>query len=289
MYDLNSVLIASVLFASMAIAIEVGYRIGLKIENRANESAKAHVTGIQASLLGVLALLLGFTFSISLQRFDNRSVAVVDEANTIGTTALRAQLLPASVRDEVQKLLNDYIEVRIQTGAITTVHQEERDVLLQKSQQLHDALWRLAVRATDDDARPVTTGLFIQALNEMIDSYARRDAALDRHVPEVVLFLLYSTFIMTGIIVGYASGLTGNRASFVTYIMVGLIVLLAFIIIDLDRPRRGLIEVNQHSLISLQAAFNKKQPVIVRQSPSPGSAEAPSFGRYQILPAESAN
>lgn len=289
MYDINSVVIAAVLFASMAIAIEVGYHLGRKIEVRASESSKAHVTGIQASLLGVLALLLGFTFSISLQRFDNRSAAVVDEANAIGTAELRADLLPASVRGDVQKLLNDYIGLRIQTGAVNMVHENERNELLEKSELLHAALWRLAVQAANDDPRPVTSGLFIQALNEMIDSYGRRDAALNRHVPEVVLFLLYSTFLMTGIIVGYASGLTGHRASFVTYIMIGLIVLLAFIIIDLDRPRRGLIEVNQQSLINLQAAFNKKQPVIARLPTRDQQAQAPSFGHYEILPAEPAN
>jgi uncharacterized membrane protein (Fun14 family) len=69
------------------------------------------------------------------------------------------------------------------------------------------------------------------------------------------LFLLYGTFVMTGCIVGYASGVAGHRASFVTYVMVGLIALLVFVIIDLDRPRRGLIEVRQTSLTELREAF----------------------------------
>jgi hypothetical protein len=67
-----------------------------------------------------------------------------------------------------------------------------------------------------------------------------------------VLFLLFATFLMTGVIVGYASGLHGHRASFVTHVMVALIVLLVFIIIDLDRPRRGLIQVSQTSMLELR-------------------------------------
>ncbi len=198
-------------------------------------------------------------------------------------------VLIASVRNEVRKLLNEYIDLHIQTGAVTTVREEERHELLEKSELLHAALWRLTVLAADDDARPMTTGLFIQALNDMIDSYGRRDAALNRHVPEVGLFLLYSTFLMTGIIVGYASGVTGHRASFVTYIMVALIVLLAFIIIDLDRPRRGLIEVNQQSLINLQATFHKNQPVIAHVSALDNHNRTPGFGNHEILPAEPVN
>jgi hypothetical protein len=90
----------------------------------------------------------------------------------------------------------------------------------------------------------------------MIDALEVRDAALNRHVPEVVLLLLYGTFLMTGSIVGYASGVYGHRASYITYVMVGLIVLLVFVIIDLDRPRRGLIEVSQKSLQDLQASIS---------------------------------
>jgi hypothetical protein len=75
-----------------------------------------------------------------------------------------------------------------------------------------------------------------------------------------VLFLLYGTFLMTCCVVGFTAGLTGHRTSFVTYIMIGLIVVLVFIIVDLDRPRRGLIQVNQHSMLVLQQSLNAQVP-----------------------------
>ena len=68
-------------------------------------------------------------------------------------------------------------------------------------------------RAAEADPNPVTSGLFVQAINEMIDSYGRRDAGLNRHVPEVVLFLLYAALLMTGAVVGLSSGLSGHRPS----------------------------------------------------------------------------
>jgi len=256
MYDINTLVIAGGLFVSMAFAIETGFRIGIRNKQSADEASKAQVATIQASLLGVLALLLGFTFSLALQRFDRRSEAVVDEANAIGTAYLRAQLLPASVRNNVQKLLRDYLDQRIQASAITLANQADREALLAQSSRTQTVLWGYARQAADEDPSPVKSGLFIQSLNDLIDNLGKRDAALDRHVPEVVLLLLYGTFVMAGVIVGYASGLAGHRASFVTYIMVSLIVVLVFIILDLDRPRRGLIEVSQKSLIDLQAAIN---------------------------------
>lgn len=255
MYDQSSVLIVSVLFVSMVACIEAGYRIGQRSQAAANEASKSHINTVLASLLGILALLLGFTFSLALQRYDTRSEAVVEEANAIGTTYLRAQLLPASIRGQTQQAIRDYVDLRVRSGALTLANKTEREPLLAQANQTLNLLWDYARQAAEEDPRPVTTGLFIESLNEMIDAYGRRDSALNRHVPEVVLFLLYGTFLMTSVIIGYASGVAGHRASFVTYIMVVLMVLLVFIIIDLDRPRRGLIEVSQKSLHDLQSAI----------------------------------
>jgi hypothetical protein len=259
MYDHSSLLIAGILFVSMLLAIEAGYRVGLRGWGSASEWSKNHVNTLQASLLGVLALLLGFTFSLALQRYDNRSVAVVDEANAIGTALLRAQLLPDAVRADAQRTLKEYLALRVRASAVNLAAEEERLEVIAAGMRKLDTLWGHARHAAELDGSPVRTGLFIEALNDVIDSHARRDAALKRHVPEVVLFLLYGTFLMTGSIVGYAAGIAGHRTSFATYIMVTLIVLLVFIIIDLDRPRRGLIQVSQESLVELQAA-TARQP-----------------------------
>lgn len=254
-FEQNSVLIAGSILVSMVIAIEVGFRVGRGSSEVASESAHSHIGAIQASLLGVLALLLGFTLSLSLQRFDTRSQAVVDEANAIGTTSLRAQLLPASVRAEAVAKVQLHVDLRIAAAEIDMVHPDQRSKLLSQTNANLDQLWGLAVRAAQENPSPVTTGLFIQALNEMIDSFGRRDAALSRHVPQPVLLLLFGTFLLTGGVVGYASGVAGHRPSAATHVLVVLIVILAFVILDLDRPRRGLIRVDQTKLIELKAAL----------------------------------
>jgi hypothetical protein len=143
----------------------------------------------------------------------------------------------------------------VRAGAISLDQAEEREVVVAESSRVFAALWSNASRATAEDPNPVTTGLFVQALNDMIDAYGVRDAALARHVPEIVLFLVFGTFVLTASLVGYASGVGAHRVSFATYLLVLLITCLVFIIIDLDRPRRGLIEISQKSMLDLQTSL----------------------------------
>lgn len=257
MYDVRSSVIAAILLVSMIALVEVGYRLGLRKQAGVSEDSKSHINAIQGSMLGILALLLGFTFSLSLQRYDSRSAAVVEEANAIGTAWLRTQLLPAALRDEVQATMHEYTDVRVQATSISQVERATLSTLRARTLALQDRLWDQARRAVELDPNPVRTGLYVQALNAVIDQFGTRDAALNRHVPEVVLLLLYVTFLMAGAIVGLACGVAGHRPSAVSYIMIALIVVLVFIILDLDRPRRGVIEVSQRSLVELQLSMRR--------------------------------
>jgi len=260
MYDVNAVLIAAILLVSVVAAIELGFRFGLRRREAADEPAKSHVNATQGSTLGLLALLFAFTFSLSLQRFDSRSDAVVDEANAIGTAYLRTQLLPGAARSEVQARLRSYLDLRIESSSLSMAQEKEWHALQAQVGAAQNAIWADAVRATEADPNAATSGLFVQAVNELIDSFGRRDAAVNRHVPEVVLLLLYGTFLVTSAIVGYASGLGGRRPSLVSYLMVAMMILLVYVILDLDRPRRGLIEVSQKSLVDLQASIRVPSP-----------------------------
>ncbi len=255
MYQQSSFLIVGILFVSLLVAIEAGYRIGRRVASDVEEASRTHVNTVQASLIGLLALLLGFSFSMALHRYEMRSVAVAEEANVAGTTYLRAELLPVALRAPARELLRRFVDQRISAGTVNLAQEELRAEKLKEIDQTFAQLWSIARQAAAEDGRPVTSGFFIQSLNDLIDSYGRRNASLDRHVPEVVLHLLFGTFLLAAAIVGYAAGLAEHRASFVTYLMVGLIALLVFIVIDLDRPRRGFIEVDHGPLIHLRSAF----------------------------------
>ncbi len=260
MYEESGILIALVLFLALLLSIEVGYRVGRPGATAVNDSTRTHVNVLQGSLLGMLALLLGFSFSLALQRYESRSAAAIEEANAIGTAYLRVDLLPPAMQAEVRGKFRTYLDLRLQSGAVTMANPAERRALLARTDLALRDLWTSARQAVELDGRPVTAGLFVPAVNAMIDSYGSRNATLERHVPALVMWLLFSTFIFSGAVVGYAAGLAGHRASFATYMMVALIVLVVFMIIDLDRPRRGFIRVNQASLLDLQQAIARDVP-----------------------------
>jgi hypothetical protein len=250
MYDQSSVLIVAVLLVFLVLGIEAGYWIGLKVRTRFSKSARSQISSIRASMLGILGLLLGFTFAQSLQRYDARSEAVVNEANAIGTAYLRTQLAPPSVGEPAQAILRDYLDLRTREAALR--HDDpEKEILLAKAQRKQNELWRCAQEAAAEADGPITS-LFVQSINDLIDSFGRRQAEIGRHVPEIVLLVLFVTFVLTGIVIGLSSGAEDHRPSIASYVATLVIVLVVFVIIDLDHPRHGLIEVPQESLIDLQ-------------------------------------
>lgn len=264
MYSQSSLAIVIGLLVCMLLSVELGYRIGRRQSIAASEAVRSQANTVLAAMLGLLALLLGFTYSLALQRYEERSQAVVTEANAIGTTYLRAQLLPAAMRSDIQAKLRQYVDIRVREGRLNVDDAAGDKALVQQGSGLAAQVWALAMQAVTKDDRPATTGLFIQALNDMIDSADRHRAALDRHVPESVLFLVFLTFVMTTAILGYASGVAAHRVTIPGIALVVLIALVVYLIIDLDRPRRGLIQVNQESLVNLQRGM----------AGTPASAEA---------------
>ena len=254
MYNQSSILIVSALFVLMLLAMEIGFRSG-RHKQESTAEAVTQANAVLVSMLGLLALLLAFTFSAALQRYDDRSQTVVAEANAIGTTYLRARLLPAEMPDEVQALIRQYLEVRIQEGDVDSTKPELHASLLQQAKLMESTLWDHATKAAERDGRQTTSGLFIQSLNELFDTSNTRQAALNRHVPEIVLFLMFATIVLTTATLGYASGIAGHRVTLAAFVLVILIALVVYLIIDLDRPRRGTIQVSHESMLSLQQAI----------------------------------
>lgn len=254
LFQHSSPLIVAFLLIAMILGLEAGFRLGMRAHAHTPEVTREQTSTILGAMLGLLALVLGFCFSLALQRFDDRSQAVVAEANAIGTTWLRAGLLQEPARSESQQLLRAYIDVRVHEAAVSLDHSDARNALLQQGDALAQQLWAAATRAVAADPRPTTSGLYVQTLNEMIDSQSSRQAALGRHVPELVLWLVFLTMVLTTTTMGYSAGLGGRRAPAASLALIGLISLVVYLIIDLDRPRRGFIQVSQQSMLELQAA-----------------------------------
>jgi hypothetical protein len=189
---------------------------------------------------------------MALSRFEARRDAVVNEANAIGTAALRARLLPDPHRTETLKLLREYIQIRldiVQSGQSLA----ESKTAVDRSNGVQESLWLQAKALTAKDNGMVPTGLFIQALNEMIDDQAKRLAALRNRIPNIVLLGLFGIAATAAGFAGYASGLDTKRTRLPVCIMGLLVAMVIILIFDLDRPSSGLIINSQQSMIDTAA------------------------------------
>lgn len=253
MYDVPTIWIVIALLGGMFLTMYLGRRLGKSRPPR-DDGETGQVTATQASLLGILGLLLGFTFSVALGRHDARSAAVVAEANAIGTAWLRTEYLEDA--DSVKPALLAYAAERVAASTVPVTEKEKRDNLIASAEAAFANLWAIASEITRKNSSPATVA-FSNSLNDVIDELSARDAAIDRHVPEIVLIMLYATFLLSGGLLGYASGAGRTRITATALMMPVLIVALVFVIIDLDRPRRGLITVDQSPMNAVLDAMRK--------------------------------
>src|SRR5947208_7242104 len=136
-------------------ALEGGYRLGKWRHARTAEEKDTPVGAMVGTILGLLAFMLAFTFGLAASRFDDRRQTVLQEANAIGTTYLRARMLPEPEPNESAKLWREYVDVRIRGVEDGTV-----DRAIARSEELHELLWSQAVTAADKRDSPIT-GLYV--------------------------------------------------------------------------------------------------------------------------------
>lgn len=231
--------------AVVVLSIEAGWRLGDYRCQRHPEENNAPVGAVVGATLGLLAFLLAFTFGLAANRFDNRKQIVLLEANAIGTTYLRVDFLPEDMREQARSLLREYVSLR--SGGFTVVMSEEG---MAKSADLHDQLWAIATsEAQNSDS--ISTGLFVQSLNEMIDMDAVRMSGLRNRIPDTIWFMLAAVTIFSMGAMGYQFGLTGVRSWGATIFLVLVFTPVILLIADLDRPQAGLLQVSQQPLIDL--------------------------------------
>lgn len=236
--------------------LELAFRFGYRHAPTSDTSGRTHVAALQAALVGLLSLLLGFNFSMAASRFDARKTLVQDEVNAIRMTWLRAQLLPGPQRDTISTLLINYMDTRIESMG-SEVNRSTLDSANAHAEQVERQLWSATTSAAGQGPNPTAWNLFIQALNEMISVNDRRRAALDNHVPETVINLLFSVAVGALAYIAYGYGLSGKRRHASTAIFALLVAMVLTIILDMDRPRRGLIRVDEQGMVRLRQSMQQ--------------------------------
>jgi len=218
---------------------------------------------LQAALLGLVALLMAFGLTMAVGRYDQRRAAVVEDANAIGTTYLRAQTLGDPVRTESLEALRRYTDAVIVYSEAVPGSEGELTAIAE-AEQLQRTLWGLAGEALAASPTDSAPRLYVETLNEMIDEETVRISALNNRVPSAVLWIeIVGAAIALGLLALYLAIL--SRGVVTVILAAAFVSVLLFITFDLDRPTRGLVTVPDTPLVALRASMEQ-----------PPAAQAPS-------------
>lgn len=256
LYATNEWVIFTFTLVVYLLCIEIGFRLGKRTLTEEKSAKRSEITSIQAATLGLLALMLGFTFSMSITRFEKRKALIVQEANAIGTAYLRAGILNEPARSEMQSLLKEYLKSRLEYQRVGLDENKIADAL-RHSESLHQKLWSKALETAEKDPRFPVYSLIFPALNEVIDIHSERMEAAINHVPDLILYMIFLIASLSLALTGYVNGIERLRDPFATTILAIMIAAVTLVIIDLDRPRRGLIVEKETSLMQLHKSLNK--------------------------------
>jgi len=237
----------------MLVFCEVGYQFGLHAKTRQDKEAPTSLGPMIGGLLGMLAFVLAFTFSMASAQHDLRKQNVLEEANTIGTAYLRADLLDKQYGIEVKRLLKEYVNVRLKAASGSDL-----DTAIEKSVEIHNLLWaRVSSAALENPS--TNTSLMIQSINEVIDMHEKRvTGALRNRIPNSVWIALAAITALTMIALGTQVGLAGKRRLIAVIPLSLAFAVLVTLVVDLNRPQNGLITVGQQSMVTLQRSMARE-------------------------------
>jgi len=248
--------IAVAIFAGVLLFLKAGRSIGERAIARFGTVGQT-ISSLEAAVFALLGLMIAFTFSGALTRFDVRRAQVVQEANAIGTAYLRVDLLPAAAQPKLRDTFRAYVDARIATYRKLPDIKAARDELA-RSQDLQQQIWDQAVAAVRmPKTRPEAELLLMPALNDMFDITTTRLAATQMHPPGVIYAMLIALALVAALLAGYQSAGEKGYAWIHKIAFATIVALTVYVILDIEYPRLGLVRIDaiDQLLIDLRAGM----------------------------------
>lgn len=255
-----------VILGLMLVFATTGYAIRRWHETRMSgppgEKENSQEGYLVSAVLGLFAFLLGFTFALAVDRFDTRRGLVLQEANAIGTTYLRTQLLEAPHRERISRMLVAYTDNRITLAKETAPTASD----VAKNDGLITNLWQATVAAFPTIKDYDFSSSYLESMNTVIDLDAARKVGRRAHVPTTVFVVLGIYALVTAAVLGYV--LSGLRGRIAAAIVLALFAMSFLLILDIDRPTLGTINESQEPMEWLRASLNAWQPQVFDTPPN---------------------
>jgi hypothetical protein len=236
-----------VLLFALSVFVEIGHRAGMRLSVDTDSLRHEQLVAARDAIGLLLSLLLGFTLAMAIARFDQRKQLLVDEANSISTTAMRARTLPEPLGVKTLGLLREYVDARARFSAARLQGQDLEQSIV-KAKELQDQMWSQAELAAKT-APTAITSLFIQSLNETIDLSEKRVATLEDRVPLPIWVML----TLISLLACLTAGMTVRRRFLYVMLVTPLIISIVMALIaDLNNPRGGLLRTGEKSIERLR-------------------------------------
>ena len=259
---INPALVGGVVAATVFLGIigflAVGRRFGQRAITRHGQTGLPSSGSIEAAVFALLGLLIAFTFSGALTRFDARRDHVVAEANTIGTAYLRIDVLAPSTQPRLREDFRQYVDSRIATyRKLPDLQAAEQE--LQRSQQLQAEIWAQAVAAVRlPDSHASAGMLVLPALNEMFDITTVRVAATQMHPPTIIFVMLVVLAFAAALLAGYHAAGEKDPDWLHKIGFAGIVACTIYVILDIEYPRLGLVRVDAIDQVLVNARAGMK-------------------------------
>lgn len=246
----------AVLFVLLLVTLGIATAIGALVLRRIRpirSDGRDDFNIIQAATLTLLALLIGFTLSMAVGRYDQRKNLEEEEANAIGTEYLRAELIEGPEADKVKALLIRYLDQRLLY--YRTRDREQLREIATATAQVEDEMWRIVRGVAREKPNPVTA-LVVVGMNDVINSQGYAEAAWLNRIPVAAWCLMLIIAFFSTLMQGYGARTETSKA-FLLFILPVTVSLSLALIADIDSPRGGLIRVAPQNLMSLEASLRR--------------------------------
>jgi hypothetical protein len=248
----HPLLVCGLSFAALWLSMRVGIFLG-RIRRTLDERSRNDVGTILLATLTLNALIIGFSFSMAINRYEQRRSYEEIEANAIGTEYLRADFLPAPDALKMRALLRNYIEQR--TAYYTTRDERQLWGINARTTQLQADLWTLAGSA--GTAQSTAGGaLAVEGMNDVLNSQSSTQAVWWNRIPTAAWLLMLTIAIIGNLLVGYGAQNPGAE-TFLLMVLPCVLSISFLLIADIESPRGGLIRVNPQNLTTLAASLNR--------------------------------
>ena len=265
-YRLDPLLICLGLMVVLIVIVEIGFWVRKgRMKSGSEDIEKGDVALILGAVMTLLALLLGFTYSMSEGRFEARRQLVIEQTDAIGTTYLRAKTLPEPRSSEIQELLRQYTAILVEIDSKMEDDPEKIRESTNRINQLHSLIWAHATALARKSPNPIVS-VFLQTLNEMIDVSTKRLAAFRNRVPLSIYVVLFVVSSVTLWLVGYYLGSHRKNTRILTTMLALLVASAMWLILDLDQPVRGAIRTSTQSLIELHQDLSQTSQDAAKKS-----------------------